>query len=93
MIVVFGGRCDFAAKKYNYQQIFNDVWILFLENLMWYEVSKLTGSIPRERFSHCAAIVGATLLIYGGLNNDNFCNSDLYMLEMDPYHSKRVNAE
>lgn len=36
IIIVFGGRCDFANKKNNYQQILDDVWILFLENLNWY---------------------------------------------------------
>ena len=87
--MVFGGRCDFAAKKYNYQQIFSDVWVLFLENLTWYE-AKLTGSIPRERFAHSAAITGTTMIIYGGLNNENFCSTELYCLELDPYHSKRA---
>jgi hypothetical protein len=65
---------------------------LFLENLTWYE-AKLTGSIPRERFSHSATIAGTTMLIYGGLNNDNFCVAELYSLELDPYHSKRVHGE
>ena len=59
---------------------------------MWYE-AKLTGSIPRERFSHSAAIVGTSLLMFGGLNNDNFCSSELYCLEMDPFNSKRVYAD
>jgi len=70
----------------------NDVWVFFLENLTWYE-AKTSGSIPRERFSHCAAIVGTQLIIFGGLNSENFLNSELYALELDPYHSKRVTND
>eukprot|EP00347_Sterkiella_histriomuscorum_P004971 403358389 len=92
LLVVYGGRCDFAAKKTNYQQILDDVWVFFLENLTWYQVI-CTGSIPRERFSHCACIVGTQLLIFGGLNGENFLYPELYCLELDTYHSKRVRAE
>ena len=53
----------------------------------------MTGSIPRERFSHCATIIDTNLIIFGGLNNENFCNSELYSLELDPYYSKRNNEE
>ena len=83
ILVVFGGRSDYAQKKYNYYQILNDVWVLFLENLTWYEANT-TGSIPRERFSHSACIVGTNLIIAGGLNNDNFCSPETYTLELDP---------
>ncbi|CDW75223.1 kelch motif family protein [Stylonychia lemnae] len=92
LLVLFGGRCDFAAKMTNYQQILNDVWVLYLDNLCWYEV-QCSGSVPRERFCHCATIVGTQLLIFGGLNSDNFLCSEIYCLELDPYHSKRMRAD
>ena len=91
-LVVFGGRCDFAGKKTNFQQILNDIWILFIENLTWYK-AHISGSVPRERFSHAACIVTTTLLIVGGINAENFLPADLYSLEMDPYHQKRIKAE
>jgi hypothetical protein len=40
ILVIFGGRCDFASKKSKHQQILNDIWILFLENLTWYECKR-----------------------------------------------------
>jgi hypothetical protein len=68
------------------------VWVLFLENLKWYEIN-CTGAIPRERFSHAQAIIGTQLIIFGGLNNENFCNADVYCLELDPFHSNRYSHE
>lgn len=66
----------------------NDVWVFSLQNLIWYEVNK-TGSIPAPRFSHCAAIAGTSLVVFGGINK-NFCNSYLFSLELDPYYSKKA---
>lgn len=94
ILVVFGGRTDFPTKANKYQVILNDIWVLFLENLVWYEALTVTGSIPRERFSHCAATASNTqIVIFGGLNNENFCNSETYCLELDPYQSKRQAQE
>jgi hypothetical protein len=58
ILVIFGGRCDYATKKSKNQKILNDIWILFLENMTWYEIKRV-GSIPRERFSHAACMVGS----------------------------------
>ncbi len=49
--------------------------------------------VPRERFSHAACQVNTSLLIVGGLNLDNFLPADLYTLELDPYHAKRIRAD
>lgn len=45
--------------------------------------------MPRERFSHSATMVGTTMVVFGGLNNDNFVNANVYAIEMDPFNSKR----
>mmetsp|Transcript_25600 Transcript_25600/g.19365 ORF Transcript_25600/g.19365 Transcript_25600/m.19365 type:complete len:127 (-) Transcript_25600:34-414(-) len=92
LIVIFGGRCDFASKKNNYQQILDDVWVLFLENLRWYQV-KLKGQKPSARFSHSSAIIGPQMVIFGGLNEEHFCLPELYVLELDPFHQKRVTHD
>lgn len=33
------------------------------------------------------------MVIFGGLNTDNFLPTELYCLELDPYHAKRVKAD
>ena len=38
-------------------------------------------------------IVGTQLVIFGGLNTENFLPPELYALELDPYHSKRIRAD
>jgi tRNA wybutosine-synthesizing protein 3 len=71
-LVVFGGRIDFVTKKYGSSTVLNDVWLLHLDPvLMWVQV-QCSGSIPRERFSHSACVVGTQLVIFGGLNAENF---------------------
>lgn len=60
------------TKSNDYKQILNDVWMLFLENLTWYEV-KTYGQVPLERFSHASCVIGSQLVIFGGLNGKNFC--------------------
>ena len=88
---MYGGRCDFALKKNNYQQILNDLWVLWLEELKWYEVEQ-TGQIPRERFSHSAAIIGTQMVIFGGVNDENFCASDLFALELEPFNQGKFGG-
>jgi len=38
-------------------------------------------------------VVGTQLVIFGGLNIENFLQPELYALELDPYHSKRIKAD
>ena len=59
-----------------------------MENLTWYEAKK-AGNVPRERFGAASCCVGTSLVIFGGLNNDNFCNGNVYVFEMDPFNAKR----
>ena len=94
MLVIFGGRIDFVTRKYGNSAILNDVWVLHLEpELMWSQVH-CTGSIPRERFSHTSCVIGTQLVIFGGLNDENFQSSgELYALELDPYHAVRLGNE
>jgi len=33
------------------------------------------------------------LIIFGGINTENFCPSELYVLEMDPTYAKRFQAD
>ena len=33
------------------------------------------------------------MVVFGGLNIDNFCNAELHVLELDPFHAKRMHHE
>ena len=81
-IVIFGGRVD--AKNTVEYTCFNDVFILFIENLMWTK-SNVSGNVPRIRSGHCAAILGSEMYVFGGVSNTVYCSSDMYKLEIDQF--------
>ena len=53
----------------------------------------MSGCIPRPRYSHAACILGSKLIIYGGINDDNYCNSDLYLLELDISYAEQLRND
>ena len=74
ILVVFGGRDN--------NDCFNDVWILSLINFTWIEW-KETKIVPNPRYSHCSAIVGNDIIIFGGLSAEYYCKSDIYILHFE----------
>lgn len=79
-IVVFGGRVD--IKNTMEYTCFNDVHVLFIENLMWASTC-VNGNIPKARSGHCSTAVGSEIYIFGGVSNTVYCSSDLYKLEIN----------
>jgi hypothetical protein len=41
-----------------------------------------SGSIPSPRYCFGNALLGDRIYIFGGLNDSNYCNSDLYSLKI-----------
>ncbi len=58
----------------------------------WTKV-EIYGSIPRPRHSHCSCTLGAKMVIYGGLNETNFCSTDLYVLELDMSYAEQLKND
>jgi hypothetical protein len=56
-----------------------------------------SGKAPTPRYAHCAALIGTTLLIWGGFNGSNKLNDDsLYLLNLgtsDPFTSSPSPAD
>ncbi len=83
VLVVFGGRNDdnFANTGDSY---LNDVWLLFIDKLTWVRWDKEdAGMPPVPRYSHCAAVLGMSVLIFGGLCDNNYCRADAHCLDME----------
>ncbi|CAG9334048.1 unnamed protein product [Blepharisma stoltei] len=80
VLCVFGGRIDTGGSSH--YTCFNDIHILKLDNLMWATL-RVFGNIPASRSGHSAACAGTKLFIFGGVSNTCFCNSDLYVLELN----------
>ncbi len=88
--VVFGGRNDqqYATSGESY---LNDVWILGLEKLSWTRWENGAGPVPVPRYSHCAAVMGGSVLIFGGLGEENYCRSDVHALEVESGYRYKVD--
>ena len=84
VIVLFGGRNDenFASAGMSY---LNDVWVLSLEKLSWTMWNKEEGQgpTPSPRYSHCSAMFEASIIVFGGLSEDNYCRADVHALDME----------
>eukprot|EP01022_Parablepharisma_sp_SALTPOND_P026623 TRINITY_DN644_c0_g1_i1.p2 TRINITY_DN644_c0_g1~~TRINITY_DN644_c0_g1_i1.p2 ORF type:complete len:469 (+),score=15.56 TRINITY_DN644_c0_g1_i1:1707-3113(+) len=83
VITIFGGRNDDNYINTG-QAYLNDVWVLTLDKLRWIQWDKEDCGIPPEpRYSHCAATIGSSIVIFGGLGEENYCKADIYSLEME----------
>ena len=83
ILVVFGGRND-DTFEISGTFCMNDIWVFSAETLEWKEWVN-NGSpkqYPEARYSHCSAILGKSVIIFGGLNDANYCGSKLYEIDM-----------
>ena len=82
IMVIFGGRNDENFSKYG-ESCLNDVWLLYLEKFIWCKWDPPCGFIPIARYTHCSELCGHSIMIFGGLSKHNYCNADIYKLELD----------
>ena len=64
----------------------NDTFLLNLENLEWIEVtlfSNINNFNVAHRCSHQSIIYSDKLIIFGGMNNNNFLGSSLFVINLD----------
>ena len=86
-IIVHGGRNDKSSDNF----ALNDTYILELYNLNWLRVEyyfELENMRMPYRCSHESIIYGHLLIIFGGMNSDNFLGSELCVIELDS--NKRI---
>jgi hypothetical protein len=62
------------------------------ENLCWQKVST-TGAKPGPLSHHQAVLLGDDMYIFGGMNADGDCSSELYSLNLTSFEWKVVQAE
>jgi hypothetical protein len=54
-----------------------------MDNLLWTTV-RVLGNVPMPRSGHSAASIGSKVYIFAGVSTSTYCNSDIYMLELNP---------
>ncbi len=81
-IIIHGGRNDDLSSSC----ALNDTFILELTNLNWMKVN-LYSTVKNfhviSRFGHNSSIFANKLIIFGGMNNNNYIGSSLFIINLD----------
>jgi hypothetical protein len=81
-IVIHGGKFDDLYKN---ESSLNDTYLLELYRLEWLRIDfgEENNNVFR-RFNHCSIICGKNLIIFGGMNENNYIGSQLFVVNLDP---------
>ena len=81
-IVIHGGKFD---DSYNNESSLNDTFLLELYRLEWLRIDfgDENNNVYR-RFNHCSIISGKNLIIFGGMNENNYIGTQLFVVNLDP---------
>ena len=81
-LIIHGGRNDNMSDS----SALNDTFIFDLENFEWVSIilySQLNGFKVLNRCGHQSAIFSNKLIIFGGMNNNNYLGSSLFIVNLD----------
>ena len=82
LLIVHGGRNDVVSEN----SALNDTFIFDLENFEWMEVNlyfQLSKFKVLHRCAHQSVVYGNKLIILGGMNNNNYLGSALFIVNLD----------
>ena len=85
-LIVHGGRNDSVSDN----SALNDTYLLNLENFEWIEVTLFSDNNDfkvANRCGHQSIIYIDKLIILGGMNNDNYIGSNLFIINLDFSHT------
>ena len=85
-IIIHGGRNDNLSSSSG----LNDTFILDLLNFNWIQIqlySNIQGFKIISRFGHNSSIFANKLIIFGGMNNNNYIGSSLFIVNLDFHYS------
>ena len=97
-LIVHGGRNDNLSET----SALDDTFILDLYNLGWTKVelySNCNDFKVISRYGHRSTIFSNKLIIFGGMNNNNYIGSSLFIINLDFYYSidsksdEQINVE
>ena len=81
-VIIHGGRNDTMSES----SALNDTYIFDLENFDWVKItlySQLTGFKILSRCGHQSVIFANKMIIVGGMNNNNYLGSSLFIVNLD----------
>lgn len=83
-LTIFGGQ-NFDGEPY-----LNDVFQLSLRKKFWVKI-KVTGEGLLHRSSAVASYHGNRLFIFGGINNEGYCSTELEIVDFDQNKTSKYN--
>ena len=97
-LIIHGGRNDDLSST----SALDDTFVLDLDNFGWVKVELYSNTNDFKvisRYGHKSTIFSNKLIIFGGMNNNNFIGSSLFIVNLDFYYSleqktiEQVNIE
>ena len=85
-IIIHGGRNDNLSSSSG----LNDTYILDLIHFNWFQIqlySNIHAFKIISRFGHNSSIYANKLIIFGGMNNNNYIGSSLFIINLDFHYS------
>ena len=85
-LIIHGGRNDALSAS----SALNDTFILDLENFEWARIELYSNNRDFKvisRYGHKSTIFSNKLIIFGGMNNNNYIGSSLFIVNLDFYYS------
>ena len=82
-LIIYGGFKDLNNDSF----ALNDTFIFDLEFLEWHRVvlySNIEGFKVMPRCAHKSVVHNNRLIIFGGMNNQNYIGSNLFIIRLDP---------
>lgn len=79
-LVIYGG-CSVGSTQSGIREFYSEVWYMNTRNGVWLNVQG-SGSTPTPRRNMCAATVGRSIVIYGGITQKHTSLEDLYVFDM-----------
>ena len=83
LLIIHGGRNDLNSDSF----ALNDTYIFDLEFLQWNKVtlySNIEGFKVMPRCAHRSVVHDNKLIIFGGMNNQSYIGSCLFIIRLDP---------
>ena len=81
--IVHGGRNDTQYNESLKTVALNDLHLLDIKTNTWNTVAIFTDEVPTERWGHSMVATNNKLMIFGGMNLNQYCESSVFEIIID----------
>jgi hypothetical protein len=81
-LILFGGWSHYS-QRLRMRRCFKKVYTLFLDQEVKWQRFRGEGKVPKSRRYHCAAVLGSSMVVYGGVDTHSKVLKGLSILEIE----------